>query len=125
MLKEFMKIFIAIIFLFFSSTASSNEVFNSMGIVANECSKFEELKDFFTNTDNDTISLERYFISAMQGFLSGINYAYENSENTWKSLNPQSVEFMFAYVKDYCSKNPNELIKDGLWEYFFTLSDIN
>ena len=125
MLKETMKIFITFMFSFFAFTASSNENFTSMGIVANECSKFEDLKDFFTDTNNDTISLERYFISAMQGFLSGINYAYENSENTWKSLDPDSVEFTFAFVKNYCLKNPNKSIEDGLWEYFFTLPDIN
>ena len=32
-----------------------------MGIVANECTKFEDLKDYFIDTDNDPISLERYF----------------------------------------------------------------
>ena len=120
-----MKIFITFIILFFSFTATSNEVFNKMGIVANKCSKFEDLKDFFTDTDMDAISLERYFTGAMQGFLSGINYAYENSEKTWKNINHHSIDFMFVYVKDYCSKNPEELIEDGLWEYFFKLPDIN
>ena len=120
-----MKIIITIFILFFSFTATSNEVFNKMGIIANECSKFEELNDFFIDTDNDPISLERYFISAMQGFLSGFNFAYENMVKNWKNLNHHSIDFMFVYVKDYCSKNPNKPIEDGLLEYFFKLPDIN
>lgn len=120
-----MKIPLTLFVLLFASTVLSNEVFNKMGIVANKCSKFEELKDFFIDTDDDPISLERYFISAMQGYLSGLNYAYENSAKTWKNINHHSIDFMFIYVKDYCSKNPSELIEEGLMEYFFNLPDVN
>ena len=120
-----MKILLTLFILFFSFTATSNEVFNKMGIVVNECTKFEDLKDFFTDTDNDPISLERYFISAMQGYLSGLNYAYEYNTKTWKNINHHSINFMFVYVKDYCLKNPDKIIEEGLMEYFFKLPDIN
>tara|TARA_Y100000590_G_C15103357_1_gene782138 strand:- start:107 stop:472 length:366 start_codon:yes stop_codon:yes gene_type:complete len=120
-----MKILIAFILLSFTFTAKSNEPFNKIGVVANECNQFENLKEIFTETENDSISLKRMFTSAMQGFLSGINYGYENRMKKWKNVNHHSIDFMFIYIKDYCSRNPNKLIEDGLFEYFFELPDIN
>ncbi len=119
-----MKNLIALIIICFSFPTKSNEVFNKMGIVANECNQFENLKDFFVDSEKDTISLKSYFISAIQGFLSGINYSYEDRVKSWKNLNHHSTDFMFLYIRDYCNRNPDELIEEGLWEYFFKLPDI-
>ena len=114
-----MKILLTFFVLLFSSSVVAEVDFATWGVVAGDCNDFQT--GMSMNDESDSISVKTLLIWSFQSYLSGLNFLMYEFSGQWKKLNENSPDFMFAYVENYCNKNPQETLSVILDEYMLIL----
>ena len=120
-LQVIMKTLFTILVLFFTSSLTAEEAAN-WGIITDTCenslaiiSLSKEIGDFEHDLTN------KIYRGVMQSYMSGINnWTYEKF-GMFKHLNYNSIDYAYSYLQNYCEKNPNNQIVDGVIQYFVEL----
>ena len=116
-----MKILIILSALFFSSLVIA-EGFASWGNHEDKCENTIEIIKLAEKLGEPTDGLTKRIIRGnMQGYMSGINNWIYDEFGMYKHLNYNTIEHAFSYLINYCEKNPNKKVVDGILEYIVQL----
>ena len=116
-----MKILLTLFVLLFSSLVIAEE-FASWGYHEDKCENAIEIIKLSEKIGEPTDELtKRIYRANMQGYLSGINNWIYEEFGMYKHLNYNTIEHAFSYLINYCEKNPNKKVVDGILEYIIQL----
>ena len=106
----------------------SSEIFAMMsvtnGVISNKCDEVLEIVDKFeTPMKNDLLKMKDVIISGVTGYLSGMNMMTLYNNDNVKNVMHDEHDYIYAFVLNYCKKNPDKWLIDAADEYFFTLPE--
>tara|TARA_R110002012_G_scaffold167129_1_gene330574 strand:- start:375 stop:743 length:369 start_codon:yes stop_codon:yes gene_type:complete len=115
------KIILSVILIFaLSSSVVGNSI--STGVITNTCEDSLEFIDTVgPATENDVVSAKKLITAGIVGYLSGMNQMFFYSNKMAMNVNHDDQDYIYAYVMNYCKKNPDESLEMAVLEYFSTL----
>ena len=106
----------------------SSEIFAMMsitnGVISNKCDEVLEIVDEYEiPMKNDLLKMKDVIISGVTGYLSGMNMMTLYNNDSVKNVMHDEHDHIYAFVLNYCKKNPDKWLIDAADEYFFTLPE--
>jgi hypothetical protein len=107
----------------FVATTAYGEPASNMGAGMTTCANFNQLYEAATlvrklNVDSAAQravkDLEDYYFSWAQGFMSGLNDAFESTISKFRDLRSLSVDQQKQSLRAFCLQNPTSKYRDGI-----------
>ena len=119
--NKFMKIFLILFVSLFSSSVFAKE-YAAWGIVTNTCEMTIEIHNLAADIGGEVEeSTTSEYHSVIQSYLSGINLYIHNEFGKFKHFYNNSIDYAYSYLMNYCEKNPEKKVVEGILEYLISL----
>ena len=124
------KILILVLLLIGITNTSFAEQSATVGGITKYC---DETLDAINSTKevdkNKFLTFDRVVEHTVLGFLSGLNFWYEENSGNLKNLWHDIVlwedeDYIYSYVINYCKRNPKDKLIHAAMDYFNTLPDL-